>query len=289
MKRSSHIALLRWFAWILLLPWLGLSLAHAEDRGLLWKIEASGAPPSYLFGTIHTDDARVTDFSPKFKQAFKESQDFMMEVLPPRDMTPIFMKQGSLKDVLRPEELEQVRQLAEMHAIQSDIALRMKPWLLAAIFSLPRAQSPFTLDILLFGLASGSGKRVMGLEDAEAHFGALDSLSDAEQLILLRAALEQTPEEKARDFEAVVQAYLGKEIETIAAVDEKRLGGISPELWEKVRALLLDRRNVHMAEGIIRQMKQSRVFVAVGAAHLPGEGGLLDRLRKAGYRLTPIE
>jgi len=289
MKQPSRIALLRWFAWILLLPWLGLSLAHGEDRGLLWKIESSGAPPSYLFGTIHTDDARVTDFSPGFKQAFKESQDFMMEVLPPRDMTPVFMKQGSLKDMLRPEELEQVRQLAEMHAIQEDIALRMKPWLLAAIFSLPRAQSPFTLDILLLGMASGSGKRVMGLENAETHFGALDSLSDAEQLTLLRAALAQTPEEKARDFEAVVQAYLNKEIETIAAVDEKRLGGIPPALWEKVKFLLLDQRNAHMAEGIVRQMKQSRVFVAVGAAHLPGDGGLIDRLRKAGYRLTPIQ
>jgi uncharacterized protein YbaP (TraB family) len=36
-------------------------------------------------------------------------------------------------------------------------------------------------------------------------------------------------------------------------------------------------------------MKKSRVFVAVGAAHLPGKGGLIDRLRKAGYRLSAIQ
>ncbi len=28
-------------------------------QGLLWKIESAGTPPSYLFGTIHSDDPRV--------------------------------------------------------------------------------------------------------------------------------------------------------------------------------------------------------------------------------------
>ena len=31
------------------------------ERGLLWKIERSGAPPSYLFGTMHSDHPKVLD------------------------------------------------------------------------------------------------------------------------------------------------------------------------------------------------------------------------------------
>lgn len=283
------MALWRGFAWLLALSWLCMSFAHGDDRGLLWKIESDNAPPSYLFGTIHTDDARVTDFSPQLREALENSQTFMMEVLPLRDMTPIFMKQGSLQDMLTPQEVEAVKQLADMHAIGADVALRMKPWLLASIFSLPRAQSPFTQDVLLYGMAGSSGKPMVGLETPEAHFGALDSLSDAEQLTLLRVSLTQSVEEKEEAFEAVVQAYLDREIGKIAAQDEKWLGGLSPELWNKVKTLLLDHRNATMAEGIVKRMKTSRVFVAVGAAHLPGEDGLIERLRKAGYRLTAMQ
>jgi uncharacterized protein YbaP (TraB family) len=288
-NRTHYMAILRGFAWLLVVPWLSMSLAHGDDRGLLWKIESDNAPPSYLFGTMHTDDARVTDFSPQLRQALEESQTFMMEVLPLRDMTPIFMKQGSLQQMLTPSELDEFKRLAEMHSIGADVALRMKPWLLASIFSLPRAQSPFTQDVLLYGMAGRSGKQILGLESPEAHFGALDSLSDAEQLILLRMSLTQSVDEKEAGFEAIMQAYLDQEIGKIAVQDEKWLGGLPPELWSKVSTLLLDHRNAKMADGIVNQMKKSRVFVAVGAAHLPGKGGLIDRLRKAGYRLSAIQ
>lgn len=289
MNRALQARLWRSLAGLLLLSWLAIGPAHGEERGLLWKIEAPGVAPSYLFGTIHTDDPRVTDFSPALRQALQESRVFMMEVLPPRDLTPILMKQGSLADQLTPQELAQVKSLAETHALSEDIALRMKPWLLASVFSLPRPQSPLTQDILLYGMASGSGKQVLGLEAAAAHFGALDSLSDAEQLSLLRLTLAQSVEEKEQDFELIMQAYRDKEIGRIAAEDEKRLGSLPPELWAKVKTLLLDQRNAAMTEGIVRQVTQASAFIAVGAAHLPGEGGLVARLRQAGYRLSVVE
>ena len=35
-------------------------------------------------------------------------------------------------------------------------------------------------------------------------------------------------------------------------------------------------------------MRGHGVFVAVGAAHLPGEYGLIDRLRRLGYTVLPV-
>jgi uncharacterized protein YbaP (TraB family) len=55
-----------------------------------------------------------------------------------------------------------------------------------------------------------------------------------------------------------------------------------------MRAILIDRRNALMAERIIERMDEGKLFVAVGAAHLPGEQGIVRRLRAAGYRLTPL-
>ncbi|NJO25532.1 MAG: TraB/GumN family protein [Bacteroidia bacterium] len=36
-------------------------------------------------------------------------------------------------------------------------------------------------------------------------------------------------------------------------------------------------------------MKKNSNFFAVGAGHLPGENGVINLLRKAGYTLTPVK
>ena len=51
---------------------------------------------------------------------------------------------------------------------------------------------------------------------------------------------------------------------------------------------LLVKRNQRMVERMKPILKQGGAFVAVGAAHLPGETGLLYRLEKAGYRVTVV-
>ena len=43
--------------------------AQAQDKGLLWKLEAPDGKTSYLFGTMHSDDRRVTDFPPSVMKA----------------------------------------------------------------------------------------------------------------------------------------------------------------------------------------------------------------------------
>ena len=55
------------------------------------------------------------------------------------------------------------------------------------------------------------------------------------------------------------------------------------------RALVTD-RNHRMADRVAAQLadKNLRMFVAVGALHLPGEEGVINLLRKKGFTVTPI-
>jgi len=289
MRASSYAfaGLVRGLFFVLLLGFM--AVAQAQDKGLLWKLEAPEGKTSYLFGTMHSDDRRVTDFPPAVMQALLDSELFLMELQPPQDPSVYLMKEGRLDHMLTEQEFVEVIKLADFHSMHTDIATTMKPWLLAVIFDLPKPQSPYTLDAMLMSLAQSRSKPIRALETIEEHFTVLDSFSIEDQLVMLRSVLKRTPEQRERNFEELVKTYLSGDLDKIIEVNARQSGEqLPPELWERVLQKLLDERNVRMAERIQQQAAERSVFIAVGAAHLPGKGGLLARLRSAGYQVSPV-
>ncbi|PKO92158.1 MAG: TraB/GumN family protein [Betaproteobacteria bacterium HGW-Betaproteobacteria-1] len=289
MRASScaFAGLVRGLFFVLLLGFM--AVAQAQDKGLLWKLEAPGGKTSYLFGTMHSDDRRVTDFPPSVMKALLDSDVFLMELQPPQDPSVYLMKEGRLDHMLTEQEFVEVIKLADFHSMHTDIATTMKPWLLAAIFDLPKPQTPYSQDAMLMSLAHGKSKTVRALESVEEHFGVLDSFSIEDQLVMLRAVLKRSPQQRERNFEELVKTYLSGDLDRIIEVNARTSGDMLPEeLWARILKKLLDERNVRMAERIVLQANENSVFVAVGAAHLPGDGGLLARLRSAGYQVTPV-
>ena len=289
MRASScaFAGLVRGLFFVLLLGFM--AVAQAQDKGLLWKLEAPEGKTSYLFGTMHSDDRRVTDFPPAVMQALLDSELFLMELQPPQDPSVYLMKEGRLDHMLTEQEFVEVIKLADFHSMHTDIATTMKPWLLAVIFDLPKPQSPYTLDAMLMSLAQSRSKPIRALETIEEHFTVLDSFSIEDQLVMLRSVLKRTPEQRERNFEELVKTYLSGDLDKIIEVNARQSGEqLPPELWERVLQKLLDERNVRMAERIQQQAAERSVFIAVGAAHLPGKGGLLARLRSAGYQVSPV-
>lgn len=288
MQAFNLISLMRGFFSAFLLGFL--SLSQAAETGLLWRVEAPNGTVSHVFGTIHVDDPRVTEFSPILVQALQGSEVFMMETLPPTDPTLYYLPDHNLREALTELEWDKVKQLADMHAMHDDVVMRMKPWLLAMMLDLPTNLGPYTQDIRLYAKAQELGKEVEGLEDARAHFTLLDSLSKQEQLTILRAVLKRSEEEKQRDFEALLNAYLKGDAAVIGSLNEALAGGhLSPGLWQKMRVKLLEERNATMAAHIADKARRNKLFVAVGAAHLAGEDGILARLRKAGYEVKALQ
>ena len=268
---------------------LSASLAsQATEKGLFWKMESPTGIVSYLFGTMHTDDNRVADFSPTVIEALNSVDTFIMETKPDnKEPTSLLMKDANLRDMLTEQELEEVRELADFHVMHLDAAMQMKPWLLAVIFDLPKPQTPFAQDNLLMTKSEELLKDIDGLETSKAHFGLMDDFSREEQLVMLRAVLKRTQAQKEADFERLITAYLNGDSDKISALDEKITGGMLPkEIWVKMRTKLLDERNVVMAERSIEAANQKPVFVAVGASHLAGKTGLINAFKQAGFKLT---
>lgn len=287
---------MRRFAFLTLIGFLQLpffifaDVACAAESGLLWKASAEGQPAIYLFGTIHSDDARVNVISPVLEKTLSESDAFALEILPPADTSVYFMQTGRLDNMLGARDVKKIRQLAQLHVMEEDVVMTLKPWLLAMIFDQPRPQSVFTLDAKLMTMARRESKPVIALEASDKHFTLLDDLEMRDQLLILKAVLGRTEKQKAADFEALVKTYLSGDIQNIAKLDDKMTGGQLPaRLWQKMRARLIDQRNAEMAQRIVALGKTQSLFVAVGAAHLPEPGGLIDRLRSAGYQVIPID
>jgi len=117
-------------------------MTQATETGLFWQVKSPTGKVSYLFGTIHTDDNRVTDFSESILQALKGVDVFAMETRPNSDPSHFLMAEGSLKTMLTESEFDQFRSLVDFHVMHLDHALKMKPWLLAVLFSQYKPQTP---------------------------------------------------------------------------------------------------------------------------------------------------
>jgi uncharacterized protein len=264
--------------------------AQATEKGLFWKLESPTGKTSYLFGTMHTDDNRVSDMTPKMLDAMKSVDTFVMEAEPTQDPSIFLMKEAKLPSLLTQAEFDQVRDLTDFHVMHLGAAMQMKPWLLAVIFDLPKPQTEFAQDNLLMTKSEDFGKEIKGLESSQEHFSIMDAFSMDEQMVMLRAVLKRTPEQKEADFEKLMNAYLAGDSDKISALDEQITGGILPkELWAKMRKSLLDDRNVKMAARAIPIANEKPLFIAVGASHLAGENGLLAAFKKAGFKLSAMQ
>lgn len=267
-----------------------IALAHANERGLFWKLKAPNGSTHYLFGTIHTDDNRIIKFLPIVKKSLSQSDLLLVEITPDDHTPNLILKDHSLVSKLTDGELNQVKKLSEFHVMYFENVIRMKPWLLAVIFDSPKPHTEFNQDYLLMAMASDLGIDVLGIESSQEHFSAMDSLSLDEQIVMLRAVLQKTEKERLSDYNLLIKKYLSADIEQIRHTDERLMGKLLPEvLWAKIKVQLMDERNKKMVAKIKELSKDKQLFIAVGASHLAGRDGLLSQLRQSGFKMSPMK
>ena len=265
-------------------------LAYANERGLFWKLKAPNGSTHYLFGTMHTDDNRIIKFLPIVKKSVNASDLLLVEIAPNDHSQNLFMQNHSLATDLNETELKQIKKLAEFHVMHFENVIRMKPWLLAIIFDSPKPHTEFNQDYLLTAMAEDLDKEVIGLESSKEHFATMDSLSNDEQLIILRAVLKKTEKEKLSDYNLLMKHYISGDVEQIRKTDERLTGKLMSEaMWAKIKVQLMDERNKKMVAKIKELSKDKQLFIAVGASHLAGQDGLLSQLRQSGFKMSPLK
>jgi uncharacterized protein YbaP (TraB family) len=83
-------------------------------------------------------------------------------------------------------------------------------------------------------------------------------------------------------FADMLAQYKAEEINALYTTTAEYMGS-----EEEMKFLLYD-RNKNWAERLETRVGEKVLFIAVGAAHLGGEQGVITLLRERGYELTPI-
>lgn len=262
------------------------------SQGLLWKIESPGREASYLFGTMHSADPRITNVHQSVRDALNHASSFTMELLfngasiSSMAEAMFFAKGQTLRAAVGDELFEQTKQAMTEHGFPTHGLDSKKPWVIIMMLNTPRTEPGLALDLLLQLEATLQGKPTFGLETMEEQIGVFNDMSMEDQVILLRHAVH-IHAEITREFERLVEIYRSGDLNGLMELVrgyKDEAGGAYDAMLER----LLTQRNHVMVQRMAPRLKEGNAFIAVGAAHLPGENGLLDLLDRAGYRVSAV-
>ena len=268
-----------------------IHIAHAQQNSLLWKVTGNGLPtPSYLFGTMHIlCDQDLVD-QPVIQQALLESQQLAMELNLSDPQILLQMQQLSVnpdfENIYKNLEKEDFQLLDEFLTRKYGSGLIelgiLKPFALTSMIMMGflACEEPFSIENHLAGVAAAREMPILGLETAHFQFGIFDQIPIDFQIGEIMRTLKDDTGRK--ELEEMMRIYASGDLDRL----QEYLG--SSEMMRTFQSLLLDDRNVAWIPQLEELFKQGPTFVAVGAAHLPGELGIISLLIKKGYWVEAI-
>lgn len=267
---------------------------------LLWKVTGPGDSRVYLLGSFHL--LRSTDYplSTDVEQAFAASKRVVFE-LSPQDMQSPQLTQKMLQAAMRTDGTELKRDLdaatwtkLQNYARENQLPLAqlqgMKPWFVGLTITL----SQFTkmgldpelgLDRHFMTRAASAGKATAGLEDIDTQVGVLAGMSAQEQQQMVAEALDQ----------AALADVVGRKLhDAWRRGDDKLLWnsmagemrGQYPQLYKRINT---DRNDAWVPKlQSYLQAGQGSTLVVVGALHLLGNDGVVEKLRAKGFQVERV-
>lgn len=274
----------------------------------LWKVEGKGLKkPSYLFGTIHLGDPRVTTLHPNAEKAFKASDHFYAEIdLDPAKQMAMAAKVmrtdgKTLSASIGPKLSKQLNQaLKDVNpALDSTPFESMKTWVIGTMIPVLEMQlsGKKALDVVLYERAQKDKKVVGALETADSQLKIFDDLKEEEQVALLKSTLDEIAKEKKagkNSMKDLLDLYLTGSVPEIGVFMQKMMSKTTEdhkELSEKLIKKIFTDRNISMAETIAKNLAanpESSHFFAVGTGHYTSETAIQTLLEKEGYNITPL-
>lgn len=237
--------------------------AFAQDlrpeHELLWEVKGNGHT-SYLYGSLHSNDKRLFDFSDSTYYAMENTEGVVLEA----DVFGLF------------DELDTRR---------GDIRMKFdnqgEPY--TGVYTPTRTVygdedgMPQFLDAYFQQYAWNANKSFFALETVESQIDLFSNLPlpDLSQLRI---------ESMLTTKEDMIDLYLKGDIYGLDQLLRSSLS-IYPDMYKEV----IVNRNMQMAAKLDSLMKERSLFCAVGAGHLAGPSGLINLLGSKGFQVRKVD
>jgi uncharacterized protein len=274
----------------------GQGKTETDNNTLLWRISGKDlSQPSYLFGTIHMLCASDLELSDSLRTAIRNANEVYLEL----DMDNMIELMGvmskmkmngdtTLADLLSPDEYKKIRKFFADRPSVIPFALleKYKPMLAAS--SLMEAdmscKNPVSMEQLVMTDAKSKKKKIRGLETMAFQLSIFDSIPYKLQAKQLLKYVEDYGKEKEKEqYQELITAYMSQQLEKLGKLTQRDETGI-----KEFMDILVYQRNENWVAKLKNILPEKSVVVAVGAGHLPGEKGVINLLRKAGYKVEPV-
>lgn len=270
----------------------------AVAESCLWKI-TSDDRTMYLQGSVHILKADSYPLDPAIEKAYAASDVLVLEV----DMAKMAEPETQariLKAAMLPTGQTLQQQLDEDLFLRFEMACTnanlsvaavqpFKPWFAAMTLTLRNMETmgfdpELGLDKYFHDKAAGDGKKVVGLETVDFQIKLFNTLAEENPNSLVSRSLEDLKELK-EDMAGMDKAWRTGDIDSLDNLLSKSFEGHP----DRYKTFVLDRnaRWFRKLDTLLRKQSETHMVV-VGAGHLPGEGGLLERFRKKGYTVEQL-
>lgn len=238
-----------------------MAMAQRIEPGneLLWEVTSPSGKVSYIYGSLHSNDRNLFNFSDSTYVAFKQADVVALEL----DISQLFAEaEENGMDVRFNFDNE-----GEPYT-NTDIASKTKYG--------DEDGMPQFLDAYFQQIAENSGKPIYPLETIEL-----------QRSIMSSAAITDFSELRVENFlttgDKMTEFYLKGDIYRLHDLMKNSLS-LYDDLYDR---LIVD-RNKQMTEKLVNLMNEKQVFCVVGAGHLAGNDGLIKLLRLKGMKLRKV-
>lgn len=284
-----------------------LQAAGSPPVPLLWKV--SDADNSvYLLGSFHLLKPDDYPLSKDVDAAFADAESLVFEMTPEEMSSPALgmqMGQAALRTdgTQLDSELPATTvallgawlsangpELQEM-GLTPQVVQLFEPWFVGLTISITEMtklglDQKLGLDLHLAALATEAGKPTAGLETGAQQIAFLDGMSKEEQLQFLAEALSQAKnvKEETTNLHAAWRAGKGDVLWQDMAVPMKKE---YPNLYQRINVARNDAW-VPKIEKRLAAPGNDDTLVVVGALHLLGPDGVVEKLRVKGYTVERV-
>ncbi|MFD2908937.1 TraB/GumN family protein [Flavobacterium ardleyense] len=289
MKKRINLFILKRILFIIALLSITSSIAQEKKyQSLLWEVSGNGLQKkSYVYGSMHVSDKVSYHLSDAFFTHLQNA-DIVANESEPRTWTSLFdmfsfysqyADKGSFYTNFYINPLEKEHLYSQFRSSNYNLV----SLLTRTNESNKEYQEETYLDMFIYRTGRKFNKKTVGLEDVKTSTIKImkaQALMDQKEVDKNRQAILKILKNKTYN-EALTDYYREKDLDMIDSLSILS----SPQSY--LKAMLFD-RNIEMVKNMDSIMKTGSLFSAIGAAHLPGEKGVIELLRRKGYTVNPV-